>query len=159
MVEVLPILGEATTTVQPADSAFNDPAFGQNDEALGPIRTANDFGCEVRHNVCQAVPEHRTSITAVGKQLLEKRELSEQRGQDHDAAVAILDISRRHQRVQQQTQRIDQNVTLLAFDQLSGIEAMWIDSSPPFSALFTLWLSMMQAVGLASRSSSSRHLR
>jgi hypothetical protein len=27
-----------------------------------------------------------------------------------------------------------------------------------FSALFTLWLSMMAAVGLASRSASSRHL-
>lgn len=158
MVEVLPILSEATTTVQPADSAFNDPAFGQNDEALGPIRTADDFDCEVRRNVCQAVKEHRTCIAAVGKQLLEERELSEQRGQDHDAAVAILDISGRHQRVQQQTQRIDQNVPLLTFDQLSGIEAMGIDSGPPFSALFTLWLSMMQAVGLASRSSSSRHL-
>ena len=32
------------------------------------------------------------------------------------------------------------------------------DAGPPFSALFTLWLSMIQAVGLASRSASSRHL-
>ncbi len=102
--------------------------------------------------------EHRPRIGAVGKQLLEERELSEQRGQDHQPAVAILNISGRNQRVQQQTQRIDEDVALLAFDQLACIEPMGIDAGPPFSALFTLWLSMMQAVGLASASSCSRHL-
>jgi hypothetical protein len=59
--------------------------------------------------------------------------------------------------VQQQTQRIDENMPLLALDQLARIEAGRIDADPPFSALFTLWLSMMQAVGLASRSTRSRH--
>jgi hypothetical protein len=46
---------------------------------------------------------------------------------------------------------------LLALDQLAGIEPVRIDAGPPFSALFTLWLSMMTAVGLASRSAFSRH--
>lgn len=31
------------------------------------------------------------------------------------------------------------------------------DKTVAFSALFTLWLSMMQAVGLASRAACSRH--
>ena len=35
--------------------------------------------------------------------------------------------------------------------------AMRIDAGPPFSALLTLWLSMIAAVGLASRSAFSRH--
>ena len=47
--------------------------------------------------------------------------------------------------MQQQTLRIDQNMPLLALDQLARIEAVRIDARPPFSALFTLWLSMMQA--------------
>ena len=34
--------------------------------------------------------------------------------------------------------RIDQNMPLLALDQLAGIEAVAVDASPPFSALFTL---------------------
>jgi hypothetical protein len=59
--------------------------------------------------------------------------------------------------VQHQTHRIDEDVTLLALDQLAGIEAMRVNGRAPFSALFTLWLSMMQAVGLASRSACSRH--
>jgi hypothetical protein len=48
-------------------------------------------------------------------------------------------------------------MSLLAFDQLACIESLKINTGPPFSALFTLWLSMMQAVGLASRSAFSRH--
>jgi len=48
-------------------------------------------------------------------------------------------------------------VPLLALDQFARIEPVRIDVGPPFSALFTLWLSMMQAVGLPSRSAFSRH--
>ena len=43
--------------------------------------------------------------------------------------------------VQQQALRIDQNMPLLALDQLAGIEAVAVDASLPFSALFTLYLS------------------
>ena len=102
--------------------------------------------------------EHRPRVGAVSKQLLEKWELPEQRGQEHEAAVAVLNIGGRHQRMQQQSQCIDENVALLALDQLAAIEPVRIDAGPPFSALFTLWLSTMQAVGLASGSSCSRHL-
>src|SRR5262249_37922898 len=48
-------------------------------------------------------------------------------------------------------------VALLALDLFARIIAMRIDAGPPFSALFTLWLSMMAALGLASRSACSRH--
>jgi hypothetical protein len=40
--------------------------------------------------------------------------------------------------VQQQTQRIDENMPLLALDQFACIEPVRIDVGPPFSALFTL---------------------
>jgi hypothetical protein len=42
-------------------------------------------------------------------------------------------------------------------DFLAGVVTRRIDAGPPFSALFTLWLSMMAAVGLASRCACSRH--
>ena len=129
-----------------------------NDKAFDAIGTADDFGDEARHDARQPVMERRSGVGAVGEQLLEKWELSEHCGQEHQPAVAILNIGGGNQRVQQQTQRIDEDVALLAFDQLAGVEPMGIDAGPPFSALFTLWLSMMQAVGLASQSSCSRHL-
>jgi hypothetical protein len=40
--------------------------------------------------------------------------------------------------VQQQTQRIDQNMPLLALDQFARIKPVRIDVRPPFSALLTL---------------------
>ena len=80
-------------------------------------------------------------IGAVCEQLSEERELSEQGGQQQDAAVPVLDVSRRHQHVQHQTECIDKDMAFLAFDQLARIKAVWIDAGPPFSALFTLWLS------------------
>jgi hypothetical protein len=61
-----------------------------------------------------------------------------------------------HDGKEQQAQCIYQNMTLLALDLFARIIAMRIDAGPPFSALFTLWLSMMAAVGLASRSAFSR---
>ena len=158
MVEVFPVLGETTTAAEPSDGAFDDPALGQNDEAFGLIAAADDFGCQARQGVGQTIMEHRPGVGTVGKQLLEKRELPEQRRQDQEAAIAILNIGGGDQRMQQQSQSIDENVALLAFDQLAAIKPMRINAVPPFSALFTLWLSMMQAVGLASCSACSRHL-
>ena len=100
----------------------------------------------------------RPALCAVGEQLGEVGKQAEQGGQQQHAPVAVLNVGGGDQRVQQQTEFVDQNMTLLALDQLAGIEAMRIDRGPPFSALFTLWLSTMQAVGLASRSAWSRHL-
>ena len=73
------------------------------------------------------------------------------------AAVAILDVGGVHDGVDQQALRVDENVPLLALDLLSRIVARRVDRGPPFSALFTLWLSMIAAVGLASREAASRH--
>jgi hypothetical protein len=57
----------------------------------------------------------------------------------------------------QQALRIDEDMALLAFDLFAGVVSRRI-VKPPFSALLTLWLSMIAALGLASRSAASRHL-
>jgi hypothetical protein len=61
-----------------------------------------------------------------------------------------------HDGIHQQTLGIDEDMPLLALDLLAAIKARRIDPAPPFSALLTLWLSMMAAVGLACRSACSR---
>ncbi len=100
----------------------------------------------------------RPLIGAVGEQFSEKGKQTEQCRQQLKAAVAILNVGGGDDAVQQQALRIDQNMPLLALDQRARIEAVAVDAGPPFSALFTLWLSMMQAVGLAARLAFSRHL-
>jgi hypothetical protein len=59
--------------------------------------------------------------------------------------------------VDQQAFGVDENMPLLALDLLSRIVTQRINPGPPFSALFTLWLSMMAAVGLVSLETASRH--
>ena len=111
----------------------------------------------MRQDFFQRVVELAPLIAGVSEQRLQERIHPEQGRKQQDAAVAILDVSGMNDGVEQQTQRIYQNVALLALDLFARIIAMRIDAGPPFSALFTLWLSMMAALGLASRSACSRH--
>jgi hypothetical protein len=157
VVAVLPILGEPATATEPTNGPLNNPAQRFNDEALGMIGASDNFDHQVWHGVGDSVLEDRPGVSAVGEQLAEERELPEQAGQQQDTTVAILNVGGGHQRVQHQAERINQDMALFPLDQLAGIKAMGIGPKPPFSALFTLWLSRMQAVGLASRSACSRH--
>jgi hypothetical protein len=54
----------------------------------------------------------------------QERKLSKEGGQQQNTAVTIPHVSGSDERVQQQTQLIDQHVTFLAFDQLAGVKAM-----------------------------------
>jgi hypothetical protein len=67
-------------------------------------------------------------------------------------AVSILNISGVDDDTEQETRGIDPDMALAAFDLLGGIVA----ARPPFSVVLTLWVSMITAVGLASRPSVSR---
>jgi hypothetical protein len=99
-----------------------------------------------------------TLVAAIGEQSLKKWKFPEQRAQDENAAITILNVRAMNDGVKQQAYSVDKNMSLLAFDLLARVIAMGIDTAPPFSALFTLWLSMTAAVGLASRPSASRHI-
>jgi hypothetical protein len=102
------------------------------------VRSFDDFGFEMGQDFSEPVGKNRALIGAVGKQLLKEWKLAKQRGEQQQAAIAILNVGGMDDGVQQQTERIDENMPLLALDQLAGIKAMRIDAGPPFSALFTL---------------------
>src|SRR4051794_7073079 len=158
VITVLPVLGEPSATVEPSDGPFHDPTFGLDSKAFAASKRLYDLDCQFRHCSASTITKDRPGIGAIGKQLAQERELAKQCGQQQDAAVAILNIGAGHQRVQHQPQGVDHHVTFFALDQLTAIKARRVDRDPPFSALLTLWLSITQAVGLASRSSRSRHL-
>lgn len=158
VVAVFPVLGESTAAVEPCDRVLDNPPLGFDGEAVGVISTFDDLHRQAAHRCGGAILEHRSGMGTVGKQFAQEGELTEQGGQQQDTAVAVLNIGASHERMQHQAQRVDQDVALLTFDQLAGIKAVWVDAGPPCSALFTLWLSITQALGLASRSACSRHL-
>jgi hypothetical protein len=120
------------------------------------IRSLDDLDVEAREKAFHRALELRPLVTAVGVELDQEREGGEQARHQQRSAVAVLDVGGMHDRVHQQALRIDENVPLLALDLLARVVAGRIDAGPPFSALLTLWLSMMAAVGLASREAASR---
>jgi hypothetical protein len=67
-------------------------------------------------------------------------------------AVGVLNISGVDEDTKQKAGGIDPDMAFAALDLLGGIVA----ARPPFSVVLTLWVSMMTAVGLASRPSVSR---
>ena len=137
-VEIFPVLGETAAAIEPSNRALDDPTLGELHESFGAVGSFDDFGFEIGQDFGEAVGKNRTLIGAVGKQRPKEWKLAEQRGEQQQAAIAILNVGGMDDGVQQQTECIDQNVPLLALDQLAGIEAMRIDAGPPFSALFTL---------------------
>jgi hypothetical protein len=106
----------------------------------------------------QSLVEFGSLIAAIGEQLFQERKHPEQVRHDQNAAIAILNIGRMDDGVKQQAQRVYKNkcrfLPLIFFPHHSRADRC----RPPFSALLTLWLSMMAAVGLASRWAWSRHL-
>jgi hypothetical protein len=111
----------------------------------------------VGEDLSECALELPSLIASISKEFLQERIHSEQGRKNQDAAVAILDIGGMNNGVKQQTHRVYENLALLSLDFFARVIAMRIDARPPFSALFTLWLSMMAAVGLAARSPCSRH--
>jgi len=68
----------------------------------------------------------------IGEKLHQQREASKQRVQPQATTIAVLDIGGMHDRVQHQAQRVDQDMSLLAFDFLArggSIEAPFQHSS------------------------------
>lgn len=133
-----------------------DPALRQHDEfvQLGPL---DDLEVDLAAGTLQSGLELRPLVAGVGVEFQQEREQAEHRAHQQHAAVAVLDIGGMHDGVQQQALGVYQQMALLAPDPLARIEARRVDREPPFSALLTLWLSMIAAVGLASRQACSRH--
>ncbi len=150
MVQSFPILGKASTTIEPSKSSFDNPPFRQNLKPHRFIRSLDNFDGQVGQNPFNPFPKFRSLITCIGKEPFRERKHAEHCRHHQHAAIAILNVGWVYQGMYQQAEGIDKNVPLFAFNLFARIKAWRIDLSPPFSALFTLWLSMMPAVGLAS---------
>jgi hypothetical protein len=147
---------EPSASSGPGEGSLDDPSFGQDDEALSLIGAFDDLDVHALENAAQRILELRPLISAIGVELQKEGIEAEQRRHQEHAAVAVLNIGAMHDGVHQEALRVDETMPLLAFDLLARIVPMRV-VSPPFSALFTLWLSMMAAVAEASRSALSRH--
>lgn len=154
----LEVFGETAATANPSQGALNDPAFGKNDEAMQ--FTAFDDLDPPRASLCSRRGDLRAPIAGIGEDTLDEGEQAARTAiEDQAGAIAILDVGRMDDNVQQEAERVDEDVPLAPFDLLARIVARRIERRPPFCAPLALWASMIATVGLASRPACSRTAR
>jgi hypothetical protein len=149
----LVVLAQPTIAAEPSEGSLDDPAFGQNLEAGHVVAAFDDLQDPVTHFLGPL--DQFPGVSSIGPDQLEPRELSDQLGQHQLGPVAVLDMGGMHDDGQKQAQGVYDNVPLAPFDLLAGVVA----ARPPFSAVFTDWLSMIAAEGLAFRPSWTRTFR
>jgi len=101
-IEVLPIFGKPSASIEPSNGALDHPTTWEHDESFGVIGALDDFSFEVGQDFCQGLLEFRPLIASVGKQLFQERIHPEQGCKKQNAAVAVLDIGGMNDHVQQQ---------------------------------------------------------
>ena len=146
---------EAAVAAKPGECALNHPASPDDFEATILIGALDDLksnrlGCEFGFKL-------GAGISAVGEDFGDEREQPARPGDEAGGTIAILHAGRDHFDAEQQSNGINERVTLDPLCLFARVVADRIGAGPPFSVAFTACVSMMAAVGEASRPSASRH--
>jgi len=147
--EALEVFGEASAAADPCESALDDPALGKDPEGL-PVGASDDFE-PPRPQRGDGLGGGFAGIGPVGHDTDQTRTFPGERFEQLRRAVAILEIGRMDDPMDDQALRVDEDVALLALDLLCRVIARRIDVCPPFSALLTLCASMMPRLELTAR--------
>ena len=91
---MLEVLSHATTAIEPGDRPFYNPAFREHDTACDLISSCDDFEFEPRPDFGQGPVFHGALIGSIRAQLLQQRKAICERGEQHNASVPILNVSR-----------------------------------------------------------------
>ena len=144
------ILAEPSAVAQPRQGTLQRPPPGHYLEVVA--------GWIPPHHVQYQSPSgpsplHQSAgAGGIGPDQLESGEPAQQLGQYQSGSVPVLDIGGVNHYGQEQAGRIHYDVAFAPRYLLAGVVA----PRPPFSVVFTDWLSMMAALGLAPRPSFSR---
>ncbi len=85
------VFGEAPASSEPCKGALDDPAPGQELEALDPGRSFDDLDCP-RATVRECVDELLAAINPIGKDMLKPWEAASQALQQGHSAMDILNV-------------------------------------------------------------------
>src|ERR1700733_7976491 len=157
--EVLIVLGEPTVAAEPREGSLDHPSTGQHDEAFPVVRALDDFEPEPRQSG-DGVFDLTGIVAGVGPNELEPWKALANLVENESGAVVILHARGVDSHAQGQAFDVDEGMHFAALHLLAGVVTHRVLFIPargsPFSAAFSDWLSMIAAVGLASRWSASR---
>jgi len=74
----------------------------QDHKSADPIGTFDDFNVEMRENFCKRFRKLRSLISPVGEERLQKGEHPKQGRHDENAAIAILNVGRMNDGVEEE---------------------------------------------------------
>lgn len=126
----LEVAGETAVAADPGKGALDDPALGQDDEAMS-IAALDDLqgpGAGPGDHLGHLWP----LVAGIGEDAFDERKGSPRGAQDLARAVAILHVGGVDGDAQQEAQRIDQDVALAAGDFLPRIKALRVERRAPF---------------------------
>jgi hypothetical protein len=126
----LEVAGQATVAADPGKGALDDPALGQDDEAMG-VAALDDLQGP-RAGLGDDLGHFRSLIAGVGKDAFDEGKGSPCGTQQVARAIAVLDVGRVDGNVQQEAQRIDQDVALAAGNFLARVKALRVERGAPF---------------------------
>src|SRR5215510_2477778 len=146
----LKVFTEPPRAIEPAKRAFHDPTPLQHLKALGRPRTFHDHQSPLEHrrHPCDEFPR----VPPVRPDELQARETGHECPEHRFGPIAVLDPRRMHHHHQEQPEDINHNMALTTAYALAAV----IAPAPPFSVVFTVWLSMIPALGSRVRPEASR---
>lgn len=151
----LEIPGQTPVAADPGKRTLDDPTLRYDDE-LVQLVALHDLDDPVS-GAGRSQSDARSLIPGIGEDAKDEGEQGARPlGQNQCGAVTVLDIGGMNGDAQQEAERIDEDMAFAPRDLLGRVKPLRIEQSPPLGAPFALWLSMMAAVGLASRPSCSR---
>ena len=126
----LEVAGQAAIAADPGEGALDDPAFGQDDEAVG-VAAFDDLQSP-RTGLGDNLGHLWPLVPGVGEDAFDEREGPPRGAQQVTRAIAVLHVGGVDRHAQQEAQRIDQDVALATGDFLARIKALRVDRGTPF---------------------------
>ena len=127
---VLIVLRQPPVSAHPGESPLDDPSLWQDHKPV-QIRAFDDLDTP-RAECSDSGGRGSSLIAAIGGDAFDERKQPAHRLQDKQAAVTVLHVGGMSHEVERQTERIDNDVALLAVDRLTGVVAGRIDAGPLF---------------------------
>jgi hypothetical protein len=141
---ILVVFAQTPIVAQPSKCALGDPT-PRDHLKTGQVRqTRRNLNINSQGT---GLLNKRSGIGAIRPQLFEAGKALLQTGQQPDADGAIVIVGFAHKGFENQPFRIHNQMAFAPFDTLTAI----IASYAPFSVVLTDWLSMLPALGVASR--------
>src|SRR5215831_7455899 len=139
----LKVFTEPPRAIEPAQRAFDNQTPLHNLKALGVPGTFHDHQSPLQRG---RHPRHElASIPPVSPDELQSRNAGHECPERRFGPIAVLEPRRMHHHDEEQPEDIDDDVALTPTDALAAV----IAPGPPFSVVFTVWLSMIPGIHLS----------